>query len=214
MLLRTTARDLLLATWTVAPARLGPGLPAAVEPAVTEEGEALVSLAALRHEAVRAGRLRVPSFAQLTVRTYVTAAGRPCVFLLGVRVTPPALAGALFGIPLRPARIAVAPGRAEAPGLGAYFRYRVVGSARKVPVAGETPLGVHDVAAFYSAGLRLLAGRHRPPEWQEAELLEPARVEPVQAFGFDVREPASLLYADGVDFEVDLPPAKVADSSP
>lgn len=214
MLLTTTVRNLLLATWAVPPPLVRHNLPDGVELALAPDGRALVSLVALRNEDVRVNGHRAPSFAQLGVRTYVTLAGEPALFLLSVRVTLGGLAGAAFGIPLRPARIGVEAGRATARGLGASVRYRPIGTARRVPEAGGTPLGGHQTAAFFSAGLRRLPGRHPLPAWQEAELLEPPLLDPVLAFGFDVREPDSLLYAEAVPFEVDLPPEKVADSRP
>lgn len=214
MLLTTTARDLLLATWAVPPPRVRRNLPGGVELALAPDGSALVSLVALRNDGVRVNGLPVPSFAQLAVRTYVAVGGEPALFLLGVRVGPAGLAGAALGIPLRPARIRVGPGRVEARGIGASLRYRPLGPARDVPAAGGTPLGEHQAAAFYSAGLRRLSGRHPAPAWQEAELVDPPLLDPVLAFGFDVREPESLLYAEAVPFAVDLPPEKVADSGP
>jgi uncharacterized protein YqjF (DUF2071 family) len=206
----TTVRDLLLATWNVPAERIERALPDGVEPALTDEGRALVSLVGLRNTAVRAAGHRVPSFSQLNVRTYVTGRGESAVFLLSVRVTPPGLGGIAFGLPVRPLRIAVRAGSVVAKGAGARIRYRVIGEARSVPAAGGTPLGTHGTALFVSAGLRrLVAHEHEGCAWHEAELLEPALVEPVVALGFDVGEPDSLLYASETRFAFDLPPERV-----
>jgi hypothetical protein len=82
-----------------------------------------------------------------------------------------------------------------------------------VPSVGGTPLGSHPIAAFYSAGVRWFPGRYPAPAWREATVVEPPRLEPLLALGFDAGEPDSLLYAEAVGFEVVLPPRKVADSS-
>jgi hypothetical protein len=214
VLLSTTARDLLLATWAVAPDRVARSLPLGIAPDLSPDGRALISLVALRNDGVRLDWLRAPSFAQLAVRTYVTIIGEPAVFLLSLRVTAAGLPGAIQGIPVRPARIRVRRGEVVAPGLGAELRYRVGGEAVSVPTAGGVPLGSHPMAAFYSAGVRWFPGRYPVPDWREATLVESPRLEPLLALGFEAREPDSVLYAEAVGFEVVLPPRKLADSRP
>jgi uncharacterized protein YqjF (DUF2071 family) len=149
---------MLVATWTVAPARVARALPHGLTPDVAPDGRALLSLVALRNENVRLDWLRAPSFAQLAVRTYVTIGATPSVFLLSLRVTSAGLPGAFQGIPVRPARIRVRRGEVAAPGLGADLRYQVGDEAVSVPVAGGVPLGSHPTAAFYSAGVRWFPG--------------------------------------------------------
>jgi uncharacterized protein YqjF (DUF2071 family) len=212
VLLQTTARDLLLLSWPVEPGRVARTLPPGVEPALDEDGRALVSLVGLRNTGVRAGALPGPAFSQVTVRTYAICNGEPGVFVLGIRVALGGLPGIAFGVPIRPGRVRARAGRVVAPGVGVDVRYRVSGAPAAVPAPAGVPLGAHDVAFFLSAGLRRLQSRHEPIAWRAAEIAEPPRTEPVLALGFDVREPASILYADGVRFEVDLPPGRVADS--
>jgi hypothetical protein len=213
MAVETTVRDMLLATWGVEPGRVARMLPTAVEPALDEDGRALVSLVALRNTRVRVGRFRVPSWRQVAVRTYVEHADGDGVFLLGVRVSSAGLGGLRYGVPVRPARVRVSTGKVVAPGLGAVLRYRVGEPSVHVPAAGGVALGSHTVAYFLAAGLRRLRSGHAPPAWRRAELLETPRLDPVLALGFDVREPDSLLYAERVAFRVELPPEQVADST-
>jgi hypothetical protein len=209
MRLQTTVRDLVVATWRVPAASVAPALPGGVELALGDDGKALVSLVGLRNADVRLGARRAPSFSQLNVRTYVTLAGAPALFLLAIRVSLVGVGGIAFGMPLRPIRLRVSAGSVVAKGAGVRLRYRAIGEARAVPAAGGTALGVHDVALLVSAGLRRLASSHEPFAWQEAELLEPALAEPVLALGFDVGEPDSLLYAAATRFSLDLPPGRV-----
>jgi hypothetical protein len=209
MRLETTVRNLLLATWHVPADRVVPALAPGVEPALAGDGTALVSLVGLRNTSVRLGGVIVPSFSQFAVRTYVTNAGRPAVFLLAVRVTTPGLGAIAFGLPVRPARISVGSGSVSAPGSGLRLRYRTIGAAQRVPEAGGTPLGVHEDALVVAAGLRRLVSSHQPLAWEQAELVEPPLVEPVAALGFDVGEPDSLLYAASTRFSLALPPESV-----
>ena len=213
MLLATTVRDLLLATWAVPSARLRQSLPAGVEPALAEDGSALVSIAAGRNRNVKLEGIPVPGFTSLAVRTYVAVDGEPAVFLLALRVTPGGLGGALYGIPVRPARLRARRGEVVARGLGAELRYRVEEAAAEVPTAGGVSLGSHPSAAFRSAGVRSLDARYAAPAWRDAVLVGPPQLEPLLALGFDPREPDSLLYAEAVEFELSLPPRKVSDSA-
>jgi uncharacterized protein YqjF (DUF2071 family) len=214
VLLTTTVRNLLLATWAVPPAHLRHSLPAGVEPDLDDDGSALVSLAAARAGAVRVDGFPVPGFGHLAVRTYVRLDGKPSLFLLALRVTTAGLPGAFYGIPVRPARIRVRTGAVVAPGLGAELRYRVGAAVQHLPTAGGVPLGSHVDAGFLSAGVRSFHASHAAPAWQEAALVAPPRLEPLIALGFDAREPDSLLYAESVQFGLTLPTEKVADSAP
>jgi hypothetical protein len=205
-----TVRDLVLATWKVAPESIEQSAPAGLDPALTADGAGLVSVAVFRNEDVRLNSRRAPSFRQLNVRTYVTRAGEPGVFFLSLRVTPGGLGGALFGAPYRPARVRVEAGLAEAPGLGVSFRYRLLGEEPEVPAFETGPLGTHDVGYFVAAGLRRLVADHDSFRWQGAELVASARADHVVALGFDVEQPDSVLYAAATAFRVELPPVKVA----
>jgi hypothetical protein len=204
-----TARDLVLVTWAVSPATARRDLPAGVELAHAESGEALVSLVAFRAAEVRAGSRRTPGWTQLAVRTYVRHAGEDGVFFFLQRVTLPGLGGVLFGTPVRPARIRVSDGRAVAGGLGVALRYRRTGGAADVPLAGGVPIGAQQVAFYVSAGLRRLPSPHAPPTWEPAELVDPPRTDPVLALGFDAGDPISVLAAASTRFSFDLPGAKV-----
>jgi uncharacterized protein DUF2071 len=209
MRLETTVRDMIAATWYVPAERVARALPSGVEPALAEDGRALLSLVALRNTGARLDRWPVPTFSQLGVRTYVTIAGAPALFLLAVRVSAAGIGGAVFGMPLRPIRLSVRTGSVVGKGAGVRLRYRVVGKARAVPSAAGVPLGVHDVALLVSAGVRRLVSSHEQFAWQEAELLEPARIEPVLALGFDVGRPDSVLYAEATRFSLELPPKRI-----
>jgi uncharacterized protein YqjF (DUF2071 family) len=209
MRLETIVRDLLVATWHLPAERVTGALPPGVEPALADDGRALVSLVGLRNTSVRLGGYVAPSFSQLNVRTYVTSGGEPALFLLAVRVTAAGLGGIAFGLPVRPAHISVRTGSVSARGSGVGLRYRTIGGAQRIPEAGGTPLGAHDVAVFVAAGLRRLVSSHEPLAWEEAELLEPPLVEPVAALGFDVGEPDSLLYAAATRFSLELPPERL-----
>ncbi len=202
------ARSLVLLTWAVDGAALAADLPGGLRPALDDGGRGLVSIVAFRNQAPRLGGLRGARFAQVNVRTYVERDREQGIFLYLTRVGLPGLAGAAFGLPVRPARIRVAEGRVSAPGLGVELRYRH-GGLPQVPQAGGTPLGSHDVAFLVSAGLRRLVTQHEGFAWQAAELLGPPRVDPVLALGFDVHEPDSVLYAERTALVTELPPEEV-----
>ncbi|MFN8187383.1 MAG: DUF2071 domain-containing protein [Gaiellales bacterium] len=212
MLVRSTLRDLVLATWQAPPAALTPKLPAGLELETTASGDALVSLVGMRVTRSRSGRLPLPGFSQVTLRTYVIAEDGPAVFFLGLRVTAGGLGGALIGLPVRAARLRVRDGLVQGGSLGLSVRYRCVGASPEVPVLPSGPLGHHDVAYLYSAGVRRLATTHDPFRWEAAELLEKPRLEPLQALGLDVGMPDSLLYAASTRFELQLPPVKAGES--
>jgi len=212
MLVRASLRDLLLVTWRVPPGALTGKIPAGLELETTTDGDALVSLVGMRATAGRCRGLPMPPFSQLTLRTYVLADDGPAVFFLGLRVTAGGLGGALIGLPVRAARLRVRDGLVQGGSLGLSVRYRCVGASPEVPVLPSGPLGHHDVAYLYSAGVRRLATTHDPFRWEAAELLEKPRLEPLQALGLDVGMPDSLLYAASTRFELQLPPVKAGGS--
>lgn len=200
-----TVRDLVVVTWAVPPSAARRDVPASVELALTDDGDALVSLVAYRADDVRLGGRRVPGFRQLAVRTYARSGDEDGAFFLVQRVTLPGLGGIVFGTPVRPARIRVEDGRVRAPGLGASVLYRRLGRVADPPVAGGVPIGSQQVAFFVSAGLRRLPSAHEPYAWEAAELLEPPRVDPVLALGFKIAEPVSVLAARSAGFRLELP---------
>jgi hypothetical protein len=202
VVLSLRARDLLLASWEVDANRIAGTLPRGLEPAAVG-GRHLVTIAALHYAGGRLGPLPVPPFSQLNVRAYAEYEGEPAVVFLAARVTPPGMAGALFGAPYRPARLRFARGRADAPGLGVSIAYEPGGPAE------PSPLGEHLLGLFEAAGLRALRIRRGPARWQRAEPLGPVRADPLVALGFDVSEAPELLYAESAAFEADLPPRRL-----
>lgn len=202
MRLAVRVRDLVLASWRTDRASVERAVYPGLEPAAIE-GEHLVSIVAFRHAAARLGRLPVPSFAQLNVRTYVSYEGEPAVFFLRAYVTLAGLGGALFGAPYRPARIRVRPGRVEAPAAGVSLAYRL--SERAQPGA----LGRHELGLFESAGLRALRIRRGAGEWLRGEPTEDARADVLLALGFELAGKPALFYASEASFETDVPPRKL-----
>jgi uncharacterized protein YqjF (DUF2071 family) len=202
VLLSLRVRDLLLASWEADPERIAERLPPGVRPAAVD-GRHLVSIAALRYGGGRLGRLPVPPFSQLNVRTYVEHDGEPAVLFLLARVSAPGMLGAVLGAPYRPARLRFAPGRAEAPGLGVRLAYEP-----RAP-AEPTPLTEHLLGLFEAAGLRAFRIRRGPAAWREADLVAPPRADPLLALGFELSTPPSLLYAESADFEAEVPARRV-----
>jgi Uncharacterized conserved protein (COG2071) len=202
MLLSLRVRNLVLASWEAEPERVARTLPPGLRPA-SVDGRHLVTVAALRHAGGRLGRLPVPPFSQLNVRTYVEHEGEAAVFFLMTRVTLPGMGGAVLGAPYRPARIHVRPGELAAPGLGVSLRYEPGGPA------GASELTGHLVGLYEAAGVRAFRIRRAPTEWQRALPAGPHRADPLTALGFDVSAPPDLLYAEDAAFEADLPPRRV-----
>ena len=101
MRLRLEIRDLLLASWETDRESVRRALPPELEPADVE-GRFLVTAVCLRARGGRLGRLPVPPFSQLNVRTYCTWEGEPAVFFVRSHVTPLGMGGALLGAPYRP----------------------------------------------------------------------------------------------------------------
>lgn len=201
-------RNLVVVSWEVDPERVRIDLPPGLTPALAAGGGGLVSLAAFVNEDVRLGDARAPSFAQLEVRTYVSGDRGPGGFVLSFRVTPPGMGGAAFGAPFRPARIRVREGSVAARGLGVSLAYRRTRKAAEPPFR-TGPDATHEIGYFEAAGTRRFHAEHDPIAWERAELAGPLRAEPVLALGFDVAEPLSAVYADGVAARFELPPEKV-----
>jgi uncharacterized protein YqjF (DUF2071 family) len=206
--LTVSIRNLLVVSWEVDPERVRIDLPRGLAPALAEDGGGLVSLVAFVNEHVRLGDTSAPSFAQLNVRTYVSGDRGPGAFVLSFRVTPPGMGGAAFGAPYRPARIRVREGSVSARGLGVSLGYRRTGEPAE-PGFRTGPDATHELGYFEAAGTRRLHAEHDPISWERAELAGELRVDPVLALGFDLGEPVSAVYADGIAARFGLPPEKV-----
>jgi uncharacterized protein YqjF (DUF2071 family) len=203
MKLSLRVRTLLIATWPTARDAVAHAVHPALEPAEVD-GAFRVSLVALRYEGGRVGRIAVPPFSQLNVRTYVSYRGEPAVYFLRAYVTPPGMGAALLGAPYRPARLHFAGRRVDAPGIGLALAYEV--GAPSQP--GE--LGRHELGLFEAAGLRSFAIRRGTAEWRAGETSEPTRADILLAHGFRPESEPSLLYAESTSFEADVPPRRVA----
>jgi Uncharacterized conserved protein (COG2071) len=202
VLLRHTVRDLLLASWEAEPGQVRALLPPGLAPAQVD-GRHLVTIAALRWTRGRLGRLPLLPFSQLNVRAYARHGEETGVVFTALRVTPPGLGGALFGFPVRPARLRVSPHLVEAPGLGVRIAFERAGSAE------PSELGHHELGLFEAAGLRAFRIRRGAVEWERAEPTEPVRADPLLALGVGLERPPALLYAERASFEVELPPRRV-----
>jgi hypothetical protein len=201
--LSLAARDLLVATWRTDRESVARVLPPPLERGASDD-EHLVSIVALRYAGGRLGRVPVPSFSQLNVRTYLAYREEPAVFFLRAYVTLAGLGGALFGAPYRPVRLLVRTGRVEAPGLGVSFAYRLGGSVEP----GE--LGRQENGIFEAAGLRFFRIRRGRADWRRAYLTEEPRADVLLALGFQLEGEPSLFYAPESSFETDVPPRKLA----
>ena len=196
-------RHLVLASWKTDRESVERALYPGLVPAPVD-GDYLVSLLALRFAGGRLGRVPVPAFSQLNVRTYVAYRGEPAVFFLRAYVTAAGMGGAFFGAPFRPARLAFEEGRAESGALGLSIRYRPVGPGEP----GE--LGRDELGLFEAAGLRAFRIRRDPASWARAELAEPARADVLLSHGFDVARNPALFYSADTSFETDVPPRRAA----
>jgi uncharacterized protein DUF2071 len=195
-------RDLLIASWETDRPAVERALPAGMEPADLD-GRYLVSLVAFRVLGGRLGRLPVLPYSQLNARTYVTWRGEPAVFFLGSRVTSLGLPGRILGAPFRQARLRVAAGSVQAPGLGLSLVYRMEEPA-------ETGLlGRHELGLFESRGLRALRIKRGTAEWRRAVVTEPARADILLALGFELGGEPELLYAERASFEAQGPPRRL-----
>jgi uncharacterized protein YqjF (DUF2071 family) len=189
-------RDLLIASWETDRESLDNVLPQDVE-ATPAEDRFRIGLAAFQVEGGRVGRLPVPAYAQLNVRTDVTWKSEPAVFFVASRVTAGGLPGALFGAPVRYARLRVEEGAVTAPGRGVRLRYRVGAPADPGPL--------RDVGLFENDGLRAFRIERGETGWQRAELLEPAELEFLFALGFHPHGDPELLYAARSSFAFEVP---------
>jgi Uncharacterized conserved protein (COG2071) len=202
VLLRVRTRDLVLASWETEAEWVARILPGGLEPA-TVDGRHLVTIAALRWDGGRLGRVPVPHFSQLNVRAYARHAGETAVVFLAVRVTALGLGAALFGVPVRLARVRAREGEVEAGGSGVSLRYE-----RRGP-ADPSELGSHELGLFEAAGVRAFRIRRGETSWERAEPVGPVRADPVLALGFEVEGPPEIRYAPHAFFEAELPPRKV-----
>jgi Uncharacterized conserved protein (COG2071) len=189
-------RELLIASWETDRESVENVVPAGLELAPVD-GRVLVSLVALRVEGGRVGRLPVPPYSQLNVRTPVTWRGEPAVFFIAARVTAGGLPGALFGAPVRYARLRVEEGTVRAPGRGVSLRYRL-----GPPAAAGPP---ENLGLFENNGLRELRVERGPTAWRRAELVEPAQVDFLLALGFHPHGEPELAYAPQSSFTFELP---------
>ena len=198
MRLRLEIRDLLLASWETDQESVGRALPPQLEPADVE-GRFLVTAVCLRARGGRLGRLPIPPFSQLNVRTYCTLEGEPAVFFVRAHVTPLGMGGALLGAPYRPSLLRFRKGVVSAPGLGFSLRYEL---------AGETKpglLGRHELGIFEAAGLRAFRVQRGPASWRVAEPVGEVVCDVLLALGFDVHGEPELLYAPETSFETEVP---------
>jgi hypothetical protein len=203
MRLRLEIRDLLLASWETDQESVERALPPQLEPADVE-GRFLVTAVCLRARGGRLGRLPVPPFSQLNVRTYCTWEGEPAVFFVRSHVTPLGMGGALLGAPYRPSLLRFRKGLVSAPGLGFALRYEVGGTAE------PGPLGRHELGIFEAAGLRAIRVQRGAASWCAAEQVGEPRTDVLLALGFDVRGAAELLYTPETSFETDVPARRLA----
>jgi len=202
VLLRHTVRNLLLASWEADAEQVQAVLPPGLAPAPVD-GRHLVTIAALRWARGRLAGLPLLPFSQLNVRVYARHGEETGVFFAAVRVTPPGLGGALFGFPVRPARLRVRPQLVEAPGIGVRIAFERLGPAE------PSELGHHALGFFEAAGVRAFRIRRGEAAWEQAEPTGPVRADPLLALGFGLERPPSLLYAKRASFEVELPPRRL-----
>ena len=199
MRLRLSVRQLVVASWPVAPEAVRRAVPAGLEPAPVD-GECLASVVAVRFAGGRLGRVPVPPFSQLNLRTYVKADGEPAVLFLRSYVTPGGLPGILLGAPFRAARIRVREGSVRAPAAGVSLAFRVGGEADP----GE--LGRHELGLYEAAGLKRFRVERGPAEWRSAEPAGEPRADGLFALGLDVAGPPRIAVAGETWFETDVPP--------
>jgi hypothetical protein len=201
MRLRLEIRDLLLASWETDRESVRRSLPPELEPADVD-GRFLVTAVCLRARGGRLGRLPVPPFSQLNVRTYCTWEGEPAVFFVRAHVTPLGMFGALVGAPYRPSLLRLREGFARAPGLGFSLRYELWGEAQ------PGLLGRHELGIFEAGGLRAFRVQRGPASWHAAEPVGDVVSDVLLALGFDVSGAPELVYAPETSFETDVPASR------
>jgi uncharacterized protein YqjF (DUF2071 family) len=192
----------VLASWETDAEQVARTLPRGLEPA-TVDGRHLVTIAALRWDGGRLGRVPIPRFSQLNVRVYAKHAGEVAVVFLALRVTLLGMGGALLGFPVRLSRASVREGAVEAPGLGVSLRYERRGAAE------PSELGSHELGLVEAAGLRGFRVRRGEAEWERADALGPVKADPLLALGFAVEGPPELRYAPRASFQAELPPRRI-----
>ena len=195
MLLRSRARNLVLASWETDADSVARALPGRLEPA-TVDGRHLVTIAALRWAGGRLGILPVPRFSQIYARHGVETA----VVFVGIRVTTLGMGGALLGMPVRLSRARVRDGTVEARGLGISLRYERRGPAE------PSELGSHELGLYAAAGLRSFRIHRGEAAWERADVIAPVRADPLLALGFAVEGSPELRYVASTTFEAELPP--------
>jgi uncharacterized protein YqjF (DUF2071 family) len=203
VLLRNRVRDLVLASWETDAERVARILPGGLEPA-TVDGRHLVTIAALRWDGGRLGRVPVPPFSQLNVRAYARHRGEVAVVFLAFRVTPFGMGGALLGLPVRLARVRVRAGEVASSGFGVELRYERRGPAE------PSELGTHEVGLIEAAGLREFRVRRGEAAWEDAVAVGPVRADPLAALGFELEGPPEIRYAARASFEAELPLRRVS----
>jgi hypothetical protein len=190
--------ELLLTSWRAERAALARLLP----PPVSLDGD-LVSIAVLRFGGGRIGRLPVPPFSQLNVRTYVRYQGEKSVFFLRSFVSLGALAGVVFGAPFRPARIRFRADVVAAPAAGFELPFRLLGSAEP----GD--LDRLELGLFENRGLRAFRIERGRARWTAGEAAGPIRADVLAALGLDVAGEPALFYTRETSFETDVPPRRL-----
>ena len=198
MRLRLEIRDLLLASWETDQESVERALPPQLEPADVE-GRFLVTAVCLRARGGRLGRLPVPPFSQLNLRTYCSWKGEPAVFFVRAHVTPLGMGGALLGAPYRPSLLRFRKGSVRAPGLGFSLRYELGGEVEPGLLAR------HQLGIFEAAGLRAFRVQRGPASWRAGEPAGEVVSDVLLALGFDVHGAPELLYAPETSFETDVP---------
>lgn len=197
MRLRLSARRLVVASWPVAADAVRTVAPPGLEPAPVD-GQCLASVVAIRFGGGRLGRLPVPPFSQLNLRTYVEAEGEAAVLFLRSYVTPGGLPGILLGAPFRPARVRVREDAVRAPAAGLDLRFRVGGERDP----GE--LARHELGLYEAAGLKRFRVERGPAEWRSAEPIGEARADGLLALGLDVEGPPHIAVAGETWFDAEV----------
>ena len=87
--------------------------------------------------------------------------------------------------------------------------YRRTGEPAEPPFR-TGPDATHEIGYFEAAGTRRFHAEHDPISWERIEPAGSIRADPVLALGFDLGEPISAVFADGVSARFELPPEKVA----
>jgi uncharacterized protein YqjF (DUF2071 family) len=207
VVLEVDVRDLVFASWEVAPDEIAERLPDGLAPELAD-GRALLTLSIARTVGGRLGRIPVPRFAKLTLHTYVIGEAGPGLCFLDARVSRSTFGRRFVGIPFRSTRIRARRGLADAPVLRVSMRYEHDGAAEP-PELESGRVGSHNVAYFEHAGLFRVVASHDPIAWQRATLVDQPSFGTVTELGFDVGAPSSVLYAERVSFRAELPPVRV-----